>query len=60
MTNQHVGLSQTLTAQHATDLRLQAAHQRRLQAARQPRRRTRRSPRRWWQLLAGPPSPRTS
>ena len=59
MTNQHAGLSQTLAAQHTTDLRQQATRQRRLRAARQPHRRTW-SPRRWWQLLDRQASPRTS
>ena len=57
MHNQHAGLSQTLAAQHATDLRQQATHQRLLQAARPPRRRSWLL-RRW--LLDGQPSPQTS
>jgi hypothetical protein len=57
MTNQHAGLSQTLAAQHTTDLRQQATHQRLLQAARSPCRRSWLL-RRW--LLDGQPSPQTS
>jgi hypothetical protein len=60
MHNQHTGLSQTLADQHRTQLQDQATHQRRLPAAAQPRRRPSWSPRRWWQLLTGRPSPRTS
>jgi hypothetical protein len=57
MHNQHAGLSQTLAAQHTTDLRQQATNQRLLQAARPPRRRGWLL-RRW--LLDGQPSPQTS
>jgi hypothetical protein len=57
MHNQHTGLSQTLAAQHTTDLQQQATHQRLLVAARRPRRRTW-SLRRW--LLDGQPSPQTN
>jgi hypothetical protein len=57
MHNQHAGLSQTLAAQHITDLRQQATHQRLLATARRPRRRAW-SLRRW--LLHGQPSPQTS
>jgi hypothetical protein len=60
MHNQHTDLSQTLADQHRTQLQKQATHQRALSTAPQPRRRHSWSPRRWWQLLTGRPSPRTS
>jgi hypothetical protein len=60
MHNQHTDLSQTLADQHRTQLQDQATHQRALPAAPQTRRRHSWSPRRWWQLLKGRPSPRTS
>jgi hypothetical protein len=60
MNNQHAGLSHTLAEQHLSGLREQATRQRLLRAARQPRRRRSWSPRRWWRLLDGRPSPRTS
>jgi hypothetical protein len=40
MTNQHAGLSQTLAAQHTTELREQATHQRLLHALGRSHRRT--------------------
>jgi hypothetical protein len=60
MHNQHTDLSQTLADQHRNELQEQATHQRALPAAPQRRRRPSWSPRRWWQLLTGRPSPRTS
>jgi hypothetical protein len=60
MHNQHTDLSQTLADQHRTQLQEQATHQRALPAAPRTRRRHSWSPRRWWQLLRGRPSPRTS
>jgi hypothetical protein len=60
MHNQHTDLSQTLADQHRTQLQDQASHQRPLPTAPQARRRPSWSPRRWWQLLRGRPSPRTS
>jgi hypothetical protein len=59
MTNQHAGLSQTLAAQHTTELREQATHQRRLHALGRPHRPTR-ATRRWWQPLDRQASPRPS
>jgi hypothetical protein len=60
MHNQHTDLSQTLADQHRTQLQEQTTHQRPLPVAGQRRRRHSWSPRRWWQLLKGRPSPRTS
>jgi hypothetical protein len=40
MTNQHAGLSQTLAAQHTTELREQTTHQRLLHALGRSHRRT--------------------
>jgi hypothetical protein len=60
MTNQHQGLSQALAEQHRTELQEQATRQRPVPAARPRRRQRAWSPRRWWQLLAGRPSPRTT
>ena len=59
MTNQHAGLSQTLAAQHTTQLRAQATHQRLRRAVGRPHRRTR-ATRRWWQPLDRQASPRPS
>jgi hypothetical protein len=60
MNNQHAGLSQARAEQHRTAMQEQATHQRLLRAARRPGRRRRSWTPRWWQLLAGRPSPRTT
>jgi hypothetical protein len=60
MHNQHTDLSQTLADQHRTQLQEQATHQRALPTNDPQRRQPSWSPRRWWQLLRGRPSPRTS
>jgi hypothetical protein len=59
MTNQHARLSQTLAAQHTTELREQATRQRRRHGLGRPHLHTR-ATRRWWQPLDRQASPRPS